>query len=79
METTGRMVPVDAAPDEDGRVTAHNIGGVLYGHVLTKGEQPPDNWSTFMAHFANCEARTRRRRGSPRPRTIFDDMETETR
>lgn len=82
---TGRRIPVDAVPDEDGNVLARRgKDGELVGHVMTKGEQTPDvipgqtSWSRWMPHFATCQARERRGR-SPRPRTLFDDMETETR
>lgn len=78
---TGHRIPVDAVPDEGGNVIARNEGGELVGHVKTKGEtlpESPSGWGLWMPHFATCQARMKRGR-SPRPRTLFDDMETETR
>lgn len=79
MTTTNRVMPVDPTPDEDGNVIARVVGGRLAGHVLTKDEEVPAGWARYMPHFSTCRFSPRRRRGTPQPRTLFDELPTETR
>lgn len=58
----GKLIPVEAAPDEDGNVAARTVAGNLHGHVLRKGEEPPHGWLRYMPHHAICEIRSRERR-----------------
>lgn len=80
VENSGRVMPVDPAPDEDGNVIARMVSGVLTGHVLTKDEETPPGWQRYMPHFATCPASDRRskRLPPPEPASLFDDAEEST-
>lgn len=79
--TEGRPpIPVDAAPDEDGRVAARTVADRLVGRALARGEDAPAGWLRFMPHQATCEIATRGRRQKRRPEpplTLFDTNEGE--
>lgn len=75
---TGKVMPVDLAPDEDGNVAAHLRGGRLHGYVLRKDETPPTGWQRWMPHIATCGNRPGAK-PTPRPITLFDQLESETR
>lgn len=81
----GKLIPVEAAPDDDGNVVARRVAGDLHGHVLRKGEEPPHGWLRYMPHAAICEIQTReRRRRKPAPEPVeplvlFDDPTIHTR
>lgn len=80
LETTGRHMPVDPVPDEDGTVSARLVEGQLTGRVLTRGEDDPQGWLRYMPHPATCAARSRGRKGKRRPTpppTLFDTTTTE--
>lgn len=62
ISNTGRVLPVDPAPDEDGNVFARMVGGSLAGHVRTKDEHLPAGWSVFMPHHATCQIASRGRK-----------------
>lgn len=83
---TGRRIPVDPVPDEGGSVIARPIrfttgepSKELEGHPRRRGEETPAGYALFMPHYATCRARITRGRGSPRPQTLFDRIETEER
>lgn len=86
---SGKRIPVDPVPDESGNVLAQVkairsttgaiTGTELIGHPRHKGEETPTGWALFMPHYATCRARITRGRGSPRPQTLFDRIETEER
>lgn len=83
---TGKRIPVDPVPDEGGsilaeplRLTTGETTKELRGHPQRKGEETPPGWALFMPHYATCRARITKRSRNLRPRTLFDDMETETR
>lgn len=88
---SGRRIPVDAVPDDDGNVLAYShairttkgevVSVELIGHPRKKGEPVPAGWALFMPHYATCRARLRRGRGrgTPQPQITFDTQETETR
>lgn len=82
---TGKRIPVDAAPDEDGRVVARRVTGLvvadtrgvpLVGHVLQKGETPPAGWVRYMAHHATCRARPVRHQRRPVPQPGLFEYDT---
>lgn len=86
---TGKRIPVDPVPDESGNVlakaqqiratTGEVTGTELVGHPRRKGEETPPGWALYMPHYATCRARIQRGRGTPRPQTLFDRIETEER
>lgn len=54
---TGKRMPVDAKPNDDGNVAAmRDASGNWYGHVLRAGETPTPGERRYMPHFATCEA-----------------------
>ncbi len=73
---TGRRIPVDAVPDEDGNVAATMSDlRELVGRVLHKNEKPPDEWVVYMPHHATCRFSDRRGRKNTRPEpppTLFE-------
>lgn len=79
MTTGGKLLPVEAAPDEDGNVVAKRVAGNLHGHVLKKDEEPPHGFTRYLAHYAICAALMSRRRRAPKPLTLFDEPQIDTR
>ncbi|WP_293784159.1 hypothetical protein [uncultured Aeromicrobium sp.] len=72
-QDTGRRIPVDAVPDEDGNVAATtNVLSELVGRVLRKDEQPPHGWQVYMPHHATCRYSDRRRKGSKPNRPVIE-------
>lgn len=58
---TGKRMPVDAAPNDDGNVAAmRNVTGTWLGHVLRAGEAPTPGERKYMPHFATCQAHIER-------------------
>lgn len=52
---SGKVMPVDPEPDDDGNVAAMRDGrGVWIGHVLAAGERTLPYEKRFMTHFATC-------------------------
>lgn len=60
--TTGRLIPVDAVPDEGGNVIARRgPDSKLVGRALTKDERVAEGVLVFMPHHATCEVQARRK------------------
>jgi hypothetical protein len=55
-----RRMPLDA-PDRDGNVAVRADKGVLYCHVLQKGQEPASYETTYRPHWATCPNPPRRR------------------
>lgn len=54
---SGKVMPVNPVPDDEGNVTAMRDGrGVWVGHVLKADERPMPYEKRFMPHFATCGA-----------------------
>lgn len=53
---SGRVMPVDPVPDDEGNVAAMRDGhGVWLGHVLKADERARPYEKRFMPHFATCK------------------------
>ncbi|GAA0189681.1 hypothetical protein GCM10008944_01370 [Cytobacillus oceanisediminis] len=73
---TGKRMPVDPVPDEDGNVAARLVGRQLTGHVLRRGEDVPDGWQRFMPHQALCEIASHLRKGKRAPASLLGSIDT---
>lgn len=58
---TGKLIPVNPAPNPAGNVAARLSGGRLYGFVISRDKQPGLGHSLrFTPHYATCEAAGRK-------------------
>lgn len=79
MTATGRRVPVDPIPVDDGNVCARRAGTGLVGYVISADLPPVDGYTRFAAHFGTCpdwprpgKSRTKKRGPAEQPPTLFD-------
>lgn len=59
MTATGKRVPVDPIPVDDGNVCARRIGNNMHGYVISKDHPPSPAFTRFAAHFGTCPDRER--------------------
>lgn len=59
MTATGRRVPVDPMPVDDGNVCARRAGTHLVGYVISKERPAESGYTRFAAHFGTCVDRPR--------------------
>lgn len=74
MTDTGRKVPVDPIPVDEGNVCARLVGNQLQGYVISKDRPPERPYTRYMTHHATCPDRPR---SAPKPKpepppTLFD-------
>lgn len=61
--STGKAMPVDDLPTEDGNVVlVKPDGGPLVARVITKGEHVDALTARFKSHFATCPDAAKHRR-----------------
>ena len=74
MLDTGKKVPVDPIPVDDGNICARLNGGRLEGYAVSKDHLPERIYMRYAAHFATCESRERPpQKPAPEPLpTLFD-------
>lgn len=54
--TSGKRMPVEPVRDPHGIVAARKVGrDFVDGVVLKNGEVPPEGFTTFRPHWADCE------------------------
>lgn len=67
LDTSGKALPVNPAPDPAGNVAACMTGGALHGFVISKDRRPGVGHALrFTAHHATCSA-IDRRPAKPKP------------
>lgn len=55
--TSGKLLPCDELPNDEGNVAAHRDGqGNWVGWALKKDEQPAGGMRRYMPHFATCKS-----------------------
>lgn len=59
MTATGRRVPVDPMPVDDGNVCAFRAGTNLVGYVISAERPPEAGYTRYAAHFGTCPDRPR--------------------
>lgn len=59
MTDTGRAVPADPIPVDDGNVCARYSGTKLVGYVISKQRPPESGYTRYAAHFGTCPDRQR--------------------
>lgn len=74
MTTTGKKVPVDPIPDDEGTVCARLVGSQLHGYVISKDRPYQRIYTRYTTHYSTCPDRPR---AAPKPRpepaaTLFD-------
>jgi hypothetical protein len=74
MVETGRRVPVDPFPVDDGNVCARAIGNNLHGYVVSAEHPAQAGYTRFAAHFGTCPDRPKApAKSKPEaPPTLFD-------
>jgi hypothetical protein len=75
MTDTGKALPVDPIPDDEGNVCARAIGGGrLVGYVISEAHPAERGYTRFAAHFATCPSRVKAPKPpAPEPApTLFD-------
>jgi hypothetical protein len=65
---TGRRVPVDPIPNDEGTVCGRLIGTQLHGYVISKDHPWEKPYTRYVAHFATCSDRPR-----PKPKPPAED------
>lgn len=74
MDATGRRVPVDPIPVDDGNVCARLVGNNLHGYVVSAEHPPSPAYTRYAAHFGTCPDRPKpaaKPKPTPPP-TLFD-------
>ncbi len=74
MVATGKRIPVDPIPDDQGTVCARLIGNQLQGYVISRDHPYERPYTRYVAHFGTCDARPRpvpKPKPEPAP-TLFD-------
>ena len=67
MTDTGKNVPVDPLPVDDGNVCARAVGGGrLVGYVISAARPAERGYTRFAAHFGTCPSREK---AAPKPKT----------
>lgn len=66
MVATGKRIPVDPIPDDDGTVCARLVGKQLQGYVESKDRPYDKPYTRYTAHYATCPDRPRT---APKPKT----------
>jgi hypothetical protein len=67
MTATGKPVPVDPMPVDDGNVCARQVSPTRKeGYVISKDKPPNPSYTRFAAHFGTCDSRPR---PAPKPKT----------
>lgn len=62
--TSGKRMPVEPVRDPHGIVAARKVGrDFVDGVVLKNGEVPPEGFTTFRPHWADCEHAKRAAKG----------------
>lgn len=74
MTDTGKKVPVDPIPVDDGNICARTNGNQLEGYAISKTRPAERIYTRYAAHFATCASRER---PAPKPPaepvpTLFD-------
>jgi hypothetical protein len=68
MQATGKRVPVDPIPDDEGTVCARLVGNQLQGYVASKDHPHERPYTRYMTHHATCADRPR-----PAPKPPAED------
>ena len=74
MAATGKRVPVDPIPDDNGTVCARLVGNQLQGYVVSRSRPYERPYTRYTAHFGTCADRPRpapKPKAEPAP-TLFD-------
>ena len=66
MAATGKRVPVDPIPDDQGTVCARLVGNQLHGYVISAQHPHERPYTRYVAHFGTCADRPR---PAPKPKT----------
>ena len=63
-EATGKRMPIDALPADDGNVTVTYRANTqqLFALVLRRDEDPPENRNLYTSHFVTCPDADKHRR-----------------
>ena len=74
MDATGKRVPVDPIPDDEGTVCGRLVGNQLQGYVISREHPYERPYTRYVAHFGTCADRPR---PAPKPKpepepTLFD-------
>lgn len=71
--TSGRSMPCNPVPDPSGAVAARREprGGWGKGYILASGETPPEGYTTFRPHWADCDMRKRNAKPVAPSPTLF--------
>lgn len=74
MDATGKRVPVDPMPDDNGTVCARLVGNQLQGYVESKDHPHERPYTRYVAHFGTCDSRPRPAPKPPaeEPLVLFD-------
>jgi hypothetical protein len=59
MQATGKRVPVDPIPDDQGTVCARLVGNQLQGYVVSKDHPHERPYTRYVAHWGTCADRPR--------------------
>jgi hypothetical protein len=65
MIATGKRLPVDPIPVDDGNVSARLVGQNHHGYVISAEHPPAAGWARFAAHYGTCPDRPR---ANPKPK-----------
>lgn len=77
MTATGKSVPVDPIPVDDGNVCAlTRPGGRLVGYVISEAHPALPGYTRYSAHFGTCPSR---QKAPPKPApepapSLFDEV-----
>ena len=77
MVATGKRIPVDPIPDDEGTVCGRLVGNELQGYVISRDHPYQRPYTRYVAHFGTCDARPRpapKLKAEPAP-TLFDETE----
>ena len=74
MTATGKNVPVDPIPVDDGNVCARALGNKLRGYVISAEHPAHAGYTRFATHWATCPSREK---PAPKPKpepapTLFE-------